>query len=111
MITSRSGRVPSMAPYSSALRPCQRPSSAPWRVAPSTTWVIESMSKPIEQADAQVTPAVAQIQQRNFKEKFQSLCRFCRSTFDDLARAGAPFRSARRLELGKGRVGDARNPG
>ena len=69
------------------------------------------MSKPIEQADAQVTPAVAQIQQRNFKEKFQSLCRFCRSPFDDLARAGALFRSARRLELGKGRVGDARNPG
>src|SRR3990167_3353875 len=43
MITSRSGRVPSMAPYSSALRPCQRPSNAPWMLAPSTAWVMESI--------------------------------------------------------------------
>src|SRR3990167_3523479 len=43
MITSRSGRVPTMAPYSSALRPCQRPSSAPWMLAPSTAWAMESI--------------------------------------------------------------------
>src|SRR5690606_31138626 len=47
MTTSRSGRVPSRAPYSSALRPCQRPSRAACTPAPSTAWVIESMEKPV----------------------------------------------------------------
>src|SRR5690554_808703 len=45
MTTSRSGRVPSTAPISTALRPSRRPSTAPPTAAPTAAWVIESIGR------------------------------------------------------------------
>src|SRR5690554_3018937 len=45
MTTSRSGRVPSTAPISTALRPSRRPRTVPPTAAPRAAWVIESIGR------------------------------------------------------------------